>query len=125
MERLNGSKPTLPMMPSSSKTAGCSMNGMEGEAFIEIREGGAERVLHTRAPERAVENVVMVGATKADMVDGVAWGRTKRMMLVGKTSKDSGLEMRWMERLEDFMYVAVLAKFIRIGRVGNENVCAW
>lgn len=40
-------------------------------------EGRAERVLHTRAPEIAVEKVVSVGATKANIVNGVGEGEVK------------------------------------------------
>ncbi len=47
--RLRGSKPALPGMVSSSSTAGCSMNGIDGEIFIDTRAWDTWRV-ETDAP---------------------------------------------------------------------------
>lgn len=43
-------------------------------------DGRAERVLHTRAPEIAAEKVVSVGATKANIVNGVGEGEVKLLV---------------------------------------------
>lgn len=69
VERFKGSKPALPMMDSSSRTAGCSMKGMAGEIFMDTAAWddtvGARQ---TRVPVRADEKAVTAGATKANMV---------------------------------------------------------
>ena len=62
--RLRGSKPAFPGMESSSNTAGCSMNGMAGEIFMENRADLVERVVQRAFLERAEEKPVTGVETK-------------------------------------------------------------
>lgn len=68
LDRFSGSKPTLPIMESSSRADGLSMNGMDGDTFIvtaEERAWATARVRETDAPAMALEKPVTMGATKA------------------------------------------------------------
>lgn len=67
-ERLSGSKPTFPTMDPSSRVAGCSMKGIDGDTFIETAERDTLGALHTAFPLRLAEKPVTAGATKANII---------------------------------------------------------
>lgn len=71
MDRLSGSKPTLPGMSSASRGAGTSINGIACDTFIVTvvpRECPMERERHMEAPEIVEAKPETMGETNAIVV---------------------------------------------------------